>query len=67
MHVPENVNLNADALSRRPITVVGVTTPVSKEKITAAQKSDTTLSLIYDLVERESKVLPKPDSGHNFP
>ena len=38
VHVPGNTNLNADALSRQPIAVVGVTTPVSKEKITAAQK-----------------------------
>ena len=66
VYVPGNTNLNADALSRRPIGVVGVTTPVSKEKITAAQKSDTTLSLIYDLVERKQSP-PQTKKWTKFP
>ena len=33
--------------------MVGVTSPVSEEKIAAAQRSDTTLSLVHDLVARK--------------
>ena len=53
VHLPGSTNLNADALSRRPIAVVGVTTPISEEEISAAQKNDSTLSLIYELVEKK--------------
>lgn len=52
VHLPGDTNLNADALSRRPLAIVGTTTSVSKEEICAAQKTDPILSLIYELVER---------------
>ena len=53
VHLPGSINLNADALSRRPIAVVGVTSPVNEEEIAAAQNSDATLSPIYDLVKKK--------------
>ena len=53
VHLPGSTNLNADALSRRPIAVVGVTSPVNEEEIAAAQNSDATLSPIYDLVKKK--------------
>ena len=51
IHLPGCNNLNADALSRRPIAVVGITNPISEEKLATAQKSDSTLSVIYDLIQ----------------
>ena len=51
IHLPGCNNLNADALSKRPIAVIGITSPISEEKLATAQKSDSTLSVIYDLIQ----------------
>ena len=50
-HLPGSTNLNADALSRRPNSLVGTTT--TNEEICTAQKIDPTLSLIYEVVKRK--------------
>ena len=43
VHRPGNVNQNADALSRRPISLLWIILPIDAQQITAAQKNDTTL------------------------
>ena len=51
VHRPGNVNQNADALSRQPIALVAFAPPINAEQLTAAQKQDATLSLVYELVD----------------
>ena len=66
VHLPGSTNLNADALSRRPIALVGATTPVTNEEICTAQKNDPTLLLIYELVKR-NEVPPQTGKWTQFP
>ena len=47
------VNQNADALSRRPIVLLGIIPPIDAEEIIATQKINATLS-VYKLVDHKS-------------
>ena len=66
VHRPGNANQNADALSRRPIALLGIIPPIAAEQITAAQKKDATLSSVYELVDHKSTP-PKAGKWRQFP
>ena len=66
VHRPGNANQNADALSRRPIALLGMIPPIDAEQIIAAQKNDATLSSIYELIDHKSTP-PNTDKWRQFP
>ena len=41
-------------VSRQPIALVAFTPPINAEQLTAAQKQDVTLSLVYEFVDNKS-------------
>ena len=54
VHYPGNANQNTDALSRRPISLLGIIPPIDAEQIIAAQKNDSTLSSVYKVIDNKS-------------
>ena len=63
IHQPGCKNLNADTLSRRPIAVVGITSPISEREVSYC--SEKRLHIVGSY--KQNKILLTPECGHNFP